>query len=105
MNRWQFDRWLLSLVPSSVDVMEKTVLKSFEKRSDHYKLNLTSYGQPQIIRAKTIVGADGAFSRVRKIAFPDRPFPKKYIAIQQWVRTDDDQSFFSSIFDTDITDG
>ncbi len=104
MNRWQFDRWLLSLVPSLVDVMEKTSLRLFEKQSDHYKLTLSAHGQPLTIRAKAIIGADGAFSRVRKIAFGDRPFPKKYISIQQWVRTDDDQSFFSSIFDSDITD-
>jgi len=104
MNRWQFDRWLLSLVPSSVDVMEKTRLKSIEKQSDHYRLTLSSYGRMQTIRAKAVIGADGAFSCVRRFAFADRPFPRKYISIQQWVRTDDDQSFFSSIFDSDITD-
>ncbi len=104
MNRWQFDRWLLSLVPSAVDVVEKTTLKTFERQSDHYKLTLSSHGQLQTVKAKVIIGADGAFSRVRKIAFCDRPFPKKYISIQQWVQTDDDQSYFSSIFDSDITD-
>jgi flavin-dependent dehydrogenase len=104
MDRWQFDRWLLSLVPSTVDIREKTTLKSFEKRSDHYKLTLSSYGRVRTVNAKAIIGADGAFSRVRKIAFGDRALPKKYISIQQWVKTDDDQSFFSSIFDTDVTD-
>ena len=104
MDRSQFDRWLLSLIPSSVDIIEKTGLKSFEKLSDHYKLTLSSHGQTRTIRARMLVGADGAFSRVRRLAFGDRPFPKKYISIQQWVHLDEDQSFFSSIFDSDITD-
>lgn len=104
MNRWQFDRWLLSLIPSRVDILEKTRLKTFKKHADHYELTLSAYGRSQTVRARAVVGADGAFSRVRKLAFPDRPCPRKYISIQQWVRTDDDQSFFSSIFDDEITD-
>jgi len=104
MDRWQFDRWLLSLVPRAVDIMEKTSLKSFKKMGNHYTLTLSSRGQHRTVKARVLIGADGAFSRVRKIAFCNRPFPKKYISIQQWVQSDDDQSFFSSIFDSDITD-
>lgn len=104
MDRWQFDRWLLSLIPPAVDVVEDTSLKSFEKLSDHYKLTLSSHLQKRTIKAKVVIGADGAFSRVRRLAFSDRPFPKKYISIQQWVRIENDQPFFSSIFDSDVTD-
>lgn len=104
MDRRQFDRWLLSLVPSSVDVIEKTGLMGFEKRSDHYELTLRSESGNRKIKAKTIVGADGGFSRVRRLAFGGQPSPKKYISIQHWVEPYDIQPFFSSIFDSDVTD-
>ncbi|MCK5000014.1 MAG: FAD-binding protein [Anaerohalosphaera sp.] len=104
MDRWQFDRWLLSLAPASVDIIEKTRLKTFEKNSDHFDLSLKSNAGTRKIKAKLVIGADGGFSRVRKLAFNTKPFPKKYISIQHWVEMEDDQPFFSSIFDSDVTD-
>lgn len=104
MDRWQFDRWLLSLVPSSVDVLEKTTLKAFHKHSDHFDLTLRSNTGTRKIKTKLIIGADGGFSKVRKLAFDGEPSPKKYISIQHWVEPYDIQPFFSSIFDTDVTD-
>jgi len=104
MDRSQFDRWLLSLAPASVDILEKTTLKGFKKHSDHFDLTLRSNSGTRRIKTKLIIGADGGFSKVRKLAFDAKPSPKKYISIQHWVESDETMPYFSSIFDSDVTD-
>ena len=104
MDRWQFDRWLLSLAPTSVDIIEKSRLKGFEKHDDHFDISLKSNAGTRKIKAKLVVGADGGFSRVRSLSFKSEPSPKQYFSIQHWVEMENDQPFFSSIFDSDVTD-
>ncbi len=104
MDRLKFDRWLLSMVPSSVDVRLGWQFKSYEPDRDGFKVNLVQAGQPCIERARIIVGADGAWSRVRRQAVPEHPLPKTYIAVQHWVEANGQLPYFSTIFDADITD-
>jgi flavin-dependent dehydrogenase len=104
MDRLKFDRWLLSMVPSSVDVRLGWQFKSYEPENHSFKITLTQGGTTCAEQAKIIVGADGASSRVRKQAVPDQPFAKTYFAIQQWVEADSQLPYFSTIFDADVTD-
>jgi flavin-dependent dehydrogenase len=104
MNRLKFDRWLLTLIPSSVDIRLGCQLKSYTSGSKHFILTLTSDNKDYVEKARILVGADGALSKVRLRSFPKGLFPKKYFAIQEWVEADGNLPYFSSFFDPEITD-
>ena len=55
-------------------------------------------------RARLLVGADGAFSRVRRQGFSDRPAPELYVSIQEWFETAENQNCYGAIFDDEISD-
>ena len=99
MDRYAFDRWLLSLVPTSVSVISGRC-RSVERDEDGKFL--LSVGE-QTIKARAIVGADGASSIVRR-SFFDKPI-KKYVAIQQHFKNDGQRvPFYSCIFDPATSD-
>ncbi len=104
MNRLEFERWLLSMVPTNVDIKLGHRFKSYEQTDDGFKIQLRRNDETSIAHAKVIVGADGALSKVRKLALADRPWPKQYFAIQEWFEVDSPLPYFSSIFDPEITD-
>jgi len=103
MDRLQFDRWLLSMAPSGVDVRLGCQLLEYRPQAEGYRLMLDHAGKRHEETARIVVGADGAASRVRDQLGPDTP-PKKYIAIQEWVEASGSVPYFSSIFDPEITD-
>lgn len=104
MDRQKFDRWLLSMVPSCVDIRLGCRFKSYEPKNGSFKIDLAQNGKVYVEHARILVGADGASSMVRKQALPNHPFPKAYFAIQQWVEADSKLPYFSTIFDPEITD-
>jgi len=104
MDRRKFDCWLLSMVPSSVDIRLGCRFKSYESENEHFKLTLIQENKRYVEKAGILVGADGASSMVRKCAVPDHPFPKAYLGLQQWVQADHQLPYFSTMFDSEITD-
>ena len=104
MDRSRFDRWLVSLVPKSVDVRTSCRLRSFEREDGRFVLNMIVDGKPVVEEARVIVGADGALSRVRRAAAHDSPMPKAYFAIQEWVEAEGQLPYFSTIFDKELSD-
>jgi flavin-dependent dehydrogenase len=104
MDRQAFDCWLLSMVPSSVEVRLGCQLKSYESQDDSFNLRLCQKNRTYVEKAKILVGADGASSKVRVQANPENSFPKRYIAIQEWVEADSALPYFSTMFDPEITD-
>ncbi len=104
IDRREFDRWLVSMVPSEVDVRFGYRFKSFEAGADGFNVSFVQNGETTVEQARILVGADGASSRVRGQAMPDRAAPKQYFAIQQWVESEASLPFFSAIFDPEITD-
>ena len=104
MDRRKFDSWLLSLVPTSVDIKTNCRFVSYERESDAFTLNLTHNATPITEKARILVGADGANSRVRRQLDPTAPSPMRYIAIQEWVERDHCLPHFTSLFDREITD-
>ncbi|MDW7651727.1 MAG: FAD-binding protein [Bacillota bacterium] len=103
IDRDKFDRWLVSLLPGSVD-LRCGLLKSFERDHDLFKLHLTQDGKTYSEYAKVLIGADGASSLIRKKAFPKDKFLRSYVAIQEWFATEHVAPYFSVIFDSEITD-
>ena len=104
MDRGKFDRWLLSMVTPSVELRLGWRFKSYRREKNHFIIKLVKDSQSCEEHTGILVGADGASSRVRKLAFPNRVFPKSYIAIQQWFEADRQLPYFSTLFDPEITD-
>ena len=99
MDRYAFDRWLISLVPESVEIVNAKCI-SVAESDGIFALKL--HGGREVV-AKAVVGADGAASIVRKSFFS--PCKKKYIAIQQHFSTDADTlPAYSCIFDRETSD-
>lgn len=104
VDRQKFDKWLVSLIPSEVVVTCEAIFKDFEIVDDVIKVKYFQQGKEYTIDTKILVGADGAFSTVRRNISLDSPTPKTYISIQEYYKMDNSLPYFSAIFDDDITD-
>ena len=104
INRKKFDAWLLSLVPATVDIRTGCRLQSYADDGDGFKLTLAEGKKRFDEKARFLVGADGAKSKVRAQFAGRNDFPDRYVAIQEWVERKNDRPYFTSIFDADITD-
>jgi flavin-dependent dehydrogenase len=104
MNRKKFDSWLLSLVPAGVDIRAGCRLKSFSSENSRFKITLTHQDRSFEEKAKILIGADGANSKIRRQISSIKHHPKRYAAIQEWVERENDFPYFTSIFDRSITD-
>ncbi|MHB1126748.1 MAG: FAD-binding protein [Bacillota bacterium] len=105
MDREKFDRWMVSLIPGSVELRTNCTFRSFEKPDNCFNLKFKERGgKERTEQAKILIGADGALSLLRRQAFPDYPLPRRYIAIQEWFPVEETLPYYSSIFDPEITD-
>jgi len=109
-----FDRWLLSLVPPSVDVRKQAIYQQSETDDTGLTLHFREKEEMKTARVRWLVGADGAFSTVRREFFPNALMPKRYLAVQHWFEQDaiftsphfgiDPWSDYIGIFDSTLTD-
>ena len=104
-NRHKFDLWLKSLIPENIDVKNNAIFKRIEKLPENkgYSVIYTQNGNEVSVNARFIIGADGANSHIRSYIYKDEKI-KKYMSIQQWYKENNSSSFYSCIFDPDITD-
>jgi flavin-dependent dehydrogenase len=99
MDRYSFDKWLISLIPPSVEISNGRCI-SVTENDEIFTLKL--HGGREI-ESKAVVGADGASSILRRSLFA--PCKKKYIAIQQHFENDVDAlPAYSCIFDQKTSD-
>ncbi len=102
MDRYAFDKWLVSLVPASVEIINGRCIRA-RREDEGIMLDILSGGHTEQVRTRYLVGADGASSIVQKSFFKKRP--KKYVAIQQTFRGGDAKlPPYSCIFDPDTGD-
>ncbi|HYF82420.1 MAG TPA: FAD-binding protein [Clostridia bacterium] len=104
VDREKFDQWMVSLIPDEVDIRCGCLFKRYEEEDDRFKVSYIQNGKEYVEYANMLVGADGASSVVRKQAFPAEAAPKLYTSIQEWLKFDNALPYFSSIFDSQITD-
>ncbi len=104
IDRAKFDAWLVSLLPSGVDVFRVSYFQDLKQDHDGITLSLAQNGETVTVRTRVLVGADGASSLVRKKAFTLQRAPTSYIAIQESFKTGSQLPYFTAIFDPAITD-
>ena len=110
MDRYAFDKWLVSLIPHGVEVVEGRcedirMGSAQSPEADSFHLTVRVKGELTSIRTRYLVGADGASSVVRRICLKDRRPPTKYIAIQQhFPYTGEKLPPYSCIFDPETSD-
>ena len=98
LDRTAFDRFLVGLVPDTVDVI-RARCHSIERRDNGFSLCVHhTDGRREDITARYLVGADGASSIVRRLLFADRPI-QKYVSIQQWFPSHEMGPYYSCLFD------
>jgi flavin-dependent dehydrogenase len=104
MNRQKFDRWLLSQVPAAVEIRTRCRFESFAREGRRISLKLRQGGKEFVEKTRVLVGADGARSRIRPQTSPANLLPRRYLAVQEWVKARNNTAYFTSLFDPDITD-
>lgn len=104
MDREKFDRWLVSILPAEVEKRFNSIFKSFVEIPEGYEIRYIYNGQEVSAKTRVIIGADGAFSRVRKSISKDINTPEKYISIQEWFECPHPMPYFTAIFDEEISD-
>ncbi|NLZ91564.1 MAG: FAD-binding protein [Clostridiales bacterium] len=103
IDRERFDQWLVSLIPTAVDTRCGALFKGFSVEQDTVRVAFRHGGKEYTEKAKYLVGADGAFSTLRRRIAPGLS-QKAYISLQEWFEADGNQPFFSAVFDNDISD-
>ncbi len=104
IDRNEFDKWLESIVPATVTIINDCLYRSFEDKGEYISVRFNHNGREYEERASLLVGADGAFSAVRRQRFGTMPSPKLYISIQEWFRASNGRNYYGAIFDDEITD-
>lgn len=102
MDRFAFDRWLLSLVPSHVTVVRGRCAE-IRREGELCRLTVRQGDREEIFCAKALVGADGGGSVVRRAFFS--PMKVQYVAIQEWFENRGQRlPYYSCIFDAKTSD-
>jgi flavin-dependent dehydrogenase len=107
VDRGRFDRWLLGLAEEAghgLTVRRGRRLRRLRQEADHVVLEVEATGGLVVERARLVAGADGAWSRVRRQAFPGRPDGDLYVAIQERLACRGGDACFTAIFEPSAGD-
>lgn len=103
IDRAGFDRFLREKIPPDTEVLEADCRSVIREESGGFLLTVRTEYETENLRAKIVIGADGASSIVRRTLFPAQKI-KKYIAIQQWFEGRAEDSCYSCIFDAETSE-
>lgn len=102
MDRYAFDRWLLSLAPSQVTVCKGRCI-GVERDGENFDILIKADGEELRVGAKALIGADGGGSIVRRTFYT--PVGVQYVAIQQWFENKGQRlPYYSCVFDEKTSD-
>jgi flavin-dependent dehydrogenase len=103
VDRGRLDAWLRSLVPPAVEVLRGARAIALRDEDGAIALDLDVAGGRRTVRARLVVGADGAGSAVRRLAFPGAPAPASAVAIQEWFEAAAPDPCYTVLFDPALT--
>jgi len=92
------------LIPTDIEVLNGAIYRGHISSEDSIKVRFKKDGKKYEEETRLIIGADGAFSRVRRSVLPGSVFNQTYLAVQEWFETSIDFNFYGAIFDSEITD-
>ena len=115
-DRPALDRWLISLVPAQVEHHPESRLVTvrplasdesgrkagLRASASGYLLRVSEGDVEREYRVRTVVGADGSFSPLRHQLMPAAHI-KRYVACQEVFEDENEQPFYSVVFDRRIT--
>ena len=112
MDRERFDRYLYDLVPKYVDKRCGMVVTQIHAMDGYWEVHYRNTNKnpkdtsedTQVVKAKFLVGADGANSFVRRQCIPKSAHTHKYFSIQKWYTLKESMPYYTGIFDREITD-
>lgn len=84
VDRALFDEWLLSLLPGSVDVWDRSSFTGCTETADGVDAHVRKAAGTACVHARWVVGADGARSAVRR-SHPAWPQTQCYTTVQEYV--------------------
>ncbi|MGC9367775.1 MAG: FAD-binding protein [bacterium] len=104
IDRFKFDKWLVSLIPEEVESKFNCSFKSYQVEQKYISVVFSQKDREVTAKTKILVGADGASSLVRRLSCGGGDVFKSYLSIQEWVKPEQKLPYFSTIFDSDLTD-
>lgn len=105
IDREAFDRWLVSLVPDSVEVAHGWRALSLERDDEASIVRFATPGGGRAsVAARVVIGADGAGSLVRRALLGDTRRVPAYVAMQARCVTAGGEPHYGAIFDAAATD-
>ncbi len=104
VDRARFDAWLVEVASRTAEFRPRTRLVGLERSGSGVSALVEHAGVEERVSAGIVIGADGAGSRVRKLAFPERPGPGLAIAIQARVAGEMRSSAHEVVFASRLTD-
>lgn len=103
VDRQGFDEWLLSLLPSNVEVVGGVSVTDFEQTDAGVSVTLKNGGPTESVRCEHLVGADGARSQIRRTLGVGNV--ANYVTLQDFVKVDGElEPFFDCIYMRGIGD-
>jgi len=104
VDRARWDQWMTTLLPSNVELMGSTALLDFDQDASGVTVELNSGGQLVSIRCRTLVGADGARSTVRRKLGVDNV--ATYVTLQDFlILANPIEPYFDCIYMREMDDG
>lgn len=102
MERHRFDLWLKSLIPSHIEVRHRAWFKRiWREEGGDYGVEFRQEGVSYALRARLVIGADGAKSHLRRYLYP-RLSTKSLVCIQEWF-SECNAPMLSCVFDSELT--
>ena len=104
IDRKKFDDYLLSLIGNRVKINTNCRYLSHNSGSGGIIVKTENNGKTEEYGCKLLVGADGAFSRVRKNQIGDFKSLNKYMALQGQYKKNSEINCYAALFDKSLTD-
>jgi len=104
MDRERFDRYIVSLLPATVDIRCNCQVREVETGKGSGKVRFSAAGRDYEEDARLIVAADGASSSCARRFICRKRSPRVYVAVQEWFVSVKALPYYSVIFDDEISD-